>query len=464
MKRFSSFGLCALSKQSHSAALSSSFRWQTRIPNKGYRVQEAVPDRLKDAVSLFGNMPPNVKEDKDPAFVPEEQRSKLYQSVLSDVTHMKVYGKLDRLRTELENVRNCPAGDERWKEVYLFMRTTEMCCELMREQADTFPQGQKLWVELEFCEEQRVPTLLELPNGMIVLPIFSMEEYLDFYFSRVGVFESSWFPHPKNGSQWDVFCGLEFPVCGIGSIEHMAMLGTVALGGVQVAVLLNPGQSTSKFITYPEMVHLSKAKRMKVRDRSTQIVQTDEKGNETFVFDKNTMVVFNTSRWELKRVLPQELPSKLKDRPPIPPIAQMELHLLLYPYPEITHVFVRSVLRPKWRRMMGGPERMTQIDVVSAPGRKPDAEFFEHLKRWSYMREFNSEVHVELTDKVPEREGAHPFMCVYRAGDGDMLRDNLTYHGMTISESLAYNEPLAEEELNTSLDDMSVVSALKFRK
>lgn len=427
-------------------------RWQTRVPSKGYREQPTtIPDRIKDTMALFGTDMHNITSEEDPPYVPEQQRRQMLHEVMSSTQNLKHMSKLDRLRTALDAVRNEPAGSDKWQEVYMFLRTTEMCTEVMRNESDVFPKGQKLWIEMELCEEKRVPVLLKLPNGMPVLPIFSLEEYHNHYFGRTDTFESCWFPVPRNGSQWEAFCELPFPVCVTGGIQHFSMLATVALGGPQLGILVNPGQRSSKFITYPEMVSLTQMKRQKSKERNLSLKAPSAEGEAAdWIFDVNLMTIFDTTKMPLVRMEPQELPALLRDRPPIPPVAQLELHLLLHRYNEIHSVYVRTVDRPKWRTVFGASEKMTQIDVVCEPGRKPDKEFFAHLQRWSFMKEFNSDVHVELTNVAPTHDGtSNAFMCVYAPADATLLRSMVSFKGQTLADQLGFNEPIADAQGNT---------------
>lgn len=429
-------------------------RWQTRVPSKGYREQPtAIPDRIKDTMAVFGTDMHNFTADEDPPYVPEQQRRQMLQEVMTSTQNHKHMTKLDRLRTSLDAVRNEPSGCDKWQEVYMFLRTTEMCTEVMRNDSDVFPKGQKLWIEMELCEEKRVPTLLKLPNGMPVLPIFSLEEYYDHYLGRTDAFESCWFPIPRGGSQWEEFCKLPFPVCVTGGIQHFSMLATMALGGPQLGILINPGQRSSKFITYPEMVTLTQMKRQKSKDRnlSLKVPAADGSEGSDFIFDVNLMTTFDTTKMPAVRLEPQELPALLRTRPPIPPVAQLELQLLLYKYEEIHSVYIRTVDRPKWRTVFGASEKMTQIDVVCDPARKPNKEFFAHLQRWSFMKEFNSDVHVELTSTAPTQDDGltgNSFMCVYGQQDATLLRSMSTYKGHTLADQLGFNEPISDAQGN----------------
>lgn len=508
-----------------------SLRTQFTVPNRsgsGYRIQPQVPDRLKDALSNFGADTRNIfPDDEDPVYVPEEKRKKMVTDIISSTSHLRNYSKMDRLRAALDKVHDCPTvNHESWREVYLFLRTTEMCCEIIRHPLDVFPKGQKLWIELQECKEKRVPALLELPNGMLVVPVFSMEEYLDQYFSVVDAFESCWFPVPRMGSRYESFCGMPFPVAATGTLRCHSALATAALSAFKLpplGILLNPGQRTSKFITYPEMVYLAEMMNRRVQDRVTDVVkprlnekrgvdatgaeEKEEEGYDT-IFPTGLMTTFNTQKMEMKRIDPTELwrksvpseafsaESKVKglsstsstntetygamaaeNSTPnthsashaclhsalsriIPPIAQLELHLILHKFEEIAEVYIRTVKLPTWKKMFGGLPYFTQIDVIPFEGRrKPPASFVDDLKRWSFMKEFNTDVHISLTTEVPKsasssdtrpgadepESGLGSCFRVYAPEDGEMFRGMTTFHGITLANSLGYNDPLVDE-------------------
>ncbi|KEG11944.1 hypothetical protein DQ04_02131080 [Trypanosoma grayi] len=426
-------------------AASTQRRFQGRIPNKGYRQQPTVPDRLKDAMSLFGADAHNVTPD-DPPYVPEEQRMHMTKEIMGSNQYMKNHSRLDRLRAALDAVHNEGPDHEGWKEVYLFLRTTEMCCELQKDPTDVFPKGKKLWINLDECEERRLPELMQMPNGMLVLPIFSMEEYLDHYFSRVEAFESCWFPIPRMGTRYEEFCKLPFPVAAVGGMQHFSALATVALQPSQFGLLVNPGQRTSKFITYPEMVELARQKSMRPKDRSTDMKRKNGDIEED-LFERSFRCGFDTRKLTMQRVEPSRVLELLRNRPKIPPVAQLELHLLLFAYEAISKVFVRTVDTPRWRRVFGATEKMTQIDVVFDGG-KPDRDIFESIKKWSFMAEFNSNVHIEFTKKVPEAREDDGMMVVYDSADGQLLRSMKAFRGVTLRRAIGYDEPLLDAHGN----------------
>lgn len=414
-----------------------------RVPNKGYRVQPPVPDRLKDALSQFGCYPDLTTGDADPQYISEEQRPSVMNQIMTGVQHLRNYSKLDRLRTGLDQARTEKPDSSKWDEVYMFLRTTSMCCELQSLEWDSFPSGQKLWIELEECEEKRLPMLMALPNGMLVVPMFSMEEYLDNYFSRCDVYQSCWFPCPRMGSQREVFEKMTFPVCATGDITKLSALATVALRPYQFAILINPGQRSSKFITYPEMVSLTKEKRLPGKNRALSIVDKD--GNCRF--DSHLVRCFDTSKMPVNRVEPHQVEALMSRRPPLPPIAQMELHLLLSPFAEIAEVYIRTAERPKWRTYLGASEVLTQIDVVPKQGAKVPVLFMEHLQRWSYMSEFKMDVHVELNNTAPTSTDGHPVMCVYTQEDGRLWRGMCPAREKkpSIAEWIGYHDPIVDE-------------------
>lgn len=462
------------------------WRGQFTVPNRpgsGYREQPPVPDRLKDALSNYGADTRNIFPDEDPTYVPEEHRKKMVTDIITSSSHLRNYSKLDRLRAALDKVHDCPSlFDERWKEVYLFLRTTEMCCEVIRNSNDVFPKGQKLWIEMEDCKEQRFPALLEMPNGMLVLPVFSMEEYMDHYFSLVSAFESCWFPVPRMGSRWETFCAMEFPVTVTGTLRHHSGLATTAVGrweekdnsspqrvsrsapqatNIPVGILVNPGQRTSKFVTYPEMVYLAEMMKRRVRDRKAELTVPNPKTGKTeLIFPEGLITTFDTRKMAMKRLEPREVVAKAQNSSiltAIPPVAQLELHLILHVFEEISEVYIRTVRRPKWRRMLDKQEWMTQIDVIPfSPTKKPPPSFVQALQRWSFMKEFNSDVHIQLTDKAPMKSEEVPEgrdknhsreACwrVYKEDDGKLLRSMTTFHGITLADSLHFNEPLEDE-------------------
>lgn len=162
---------------------------------------------------------------------------------------------------------------------------------------------------------------MEMPSGMLVLPIVSMEEYLNHYFQRTNLFgESCWFPAPRMGSRWEAFCAL--PV---------STLATAAPGGPQFCIPLDPGQRTSTFGPYPEMVQLAKLRARKRSERPVDL-QEGEGDAQRDLFDVNLRGGLDTTKMEVKRVEPAQIAENLRHRPPIPQVAQLELHLFVCRY------------------------------------------------------------------------------------------------------------------------------------
>lgn len=412
----------------------------SRVPNKGVRDPGAIPDRLKDAISYFGNASHNVVMEDTP-FVPQDKRQSLVRETMAMHQNMKSATKLDRFRSALQKAGPRLGADPAWDDVSLFLRTTEFCSEIERVESDVFPKGSKLWLELEHCEERRRPLFMKLPNGMLVVPVFSFEEYQDFYFSRADVYEACWFPVPRMGSRYEAFCKMTFPVCGLGPMANFCALATMALPEAsQFGILINPGQRYSKFLTYPEMVHLAKQKKNSVVDNAA-----------TAKYHLSLRASFDTSKMTLTRLTPEEAIAHSKKRPAIPQVAQLELHLLLYSHPEISFVYVRTVKRPAWRKFLGSSDMLTQIDIVVQEGGEGTFEkqiVQQKIAEWSFMKEFQTDVHVEFTKVAPAvgvvvEGGAVPPMLLYDGVlDGGMLRSLANLKGMSLKESLDYDAPL----------------------
>jgi len=422
-------------------AASSLARHIATVPSKGVREAPPVPDRLKDAMAYFGNesQPHMVMEDTP--FVPQDKRQNLLKETMAMQQNMRSTNKLDRLRVTLDGVRNKSSLDEAWNDVYLFMRTTELCTELVKISTDDFPRGKKLWIELEFCEERRVPYFLKMPNGMIVLPIFSFEEYQDHYFSKLDIFEAVWFPVPRMGSRYEAFCKMSFPVCALGPLVKHSALATVSIPASQFGILINPGHRSSKFVTYPEMVYLAKQKKHSM-------------GNEgVMTFHDSLKKAFDTSKMPMVRLSPSDVVAHLKDRPAIPQVAQLELHLLLFPFTEVREVHVRTVPRPKWKKFLtGGTETITQLDVVVVDAADKDREWriavAQIMQSWSFMKEFHSDVHIEFCAAAPPSSSGS--MKLYESAvDGKMLRGWAAHRGMTLRQSLDFDAPLVDADGNT---------------
>ena len=363
-----------------------------RVPNKGIRQLPSVPDRLKDAVAYFGNDSSFIGEDTP--FVPAEKRQNLMKEVMGMQQNLKNVSKLDRLKTALEAARQTPANSNAWKEAYMFTRTSEQCAELIKNEFDDMPKGNPLWIDMTECEEARLPHLCQMPNGLIVMPSFSFEEYMNHYFQRIGEYDSMWFPVPRMGTKYDDFCSLPFPICCTGKIQNMCSLATIAYerqgsrltsGAGQFGLVVNPSQTSTKFLSFPEMIRLAQKETFSAE--------------EIVGFHPCLQRCFDTSKVNFKRLTLEEAASAMRKRPTaVPPVAQLELHLLLFDLDNVKRVYVRNVNTPRWKRLLGKPESMTQIDiVVFEKSREESRKIADRLTGWSFLKEFDSDVHIEVT-------------------------------------------------------------------
>ena len=399
-----------------------------RVPSKGVREQPAVPDRLKNAVSYFGNQATNVVGDDTP-FVPQDKRQNLVREVLGMHQNLKSAAKLDRLKVALAAAQHTLPNSEKWKEVYVFLRTTEQCCELVKDETDYFPKGSSLWIDLTECEEQRMPHVCQMPNGMLVFPSFSFEEYLNHYFQRLKIFDAVWFPVPRMGSKYEEYCSMEFPVCATGKIANMCTLATVSVSATQFGLGVNLLQGTTKFLTYPEMIRIAQ--------------KAPFSGDTVEGFHPALQRTFDTTKMELKRISTvAELRAALASRPSIPQIAQLELQLLIFEFVEVEQIFVRTVATPKWKQMLGKSEVMTQIDVVlKQKDAKVSRAVAERLSGWSFLEEFQSDIHFEFGTVVPPADSGA--MLLYDGTvDGEMYRSMAANNGPSLKSLLDYDAPL----------------------
>lgn len=399
-----------------------------RVPSKGVREQPAVPDRLKDAVSYFGNQSTNVVAEDTP-YVPQDKRQNLVREVLGMHQNLKSASKLDRLKSALDAAQHTEANSEKWKEVYVFLRTTEQCGELVQDPTDVFPRGSALWIDLTECEEARLPHICQLPNGMLIFPAFSFEEYLNHYFQRLKIFDSVWFPVPRMGSKYEDFCNMEFPVCATGKIANMCTLATVAYDANQFGISINLLQNTTKFLTYPEMIRISQ--------------KAPFSGETIEGFHPALQRTFNTTKLEVKRIATRkELAEALASRPKIPQIAQLELQLLIFEFNEIQQVYVRTVATPKWKQLLGKSETMTQIDIVlKEKDSTLSRAIAERLSGWSFLEEFQSDIHMEFGTEKPSIDSKA--MLLYDGEvDGAMFRAIAINNGPSLKELLDYDAPL----------------------
>jgi hypothetical protein len=441
-----------------------------RVPNKGIRELPAVPDRLKDAVAYFGNDSSFIGEDTP--FVPAEKRQNLMKEVMGMQQNLKNVSKLDRLKTALEAARQTPANSNAWKEAYMFTRTSEQCTELIKNEFDDMPKGNPLWIDMTECEEARLPHLCQMPNGLILMPSFSFEEYMNHYFQRIGEYDTMWFPVPRMGTKYDDFCALPFPVCCTGKIQNMCSLATVAYerqgsqlmsGAGQFGLVVNPNQTSTKFLSFPEMIRLARKETFSA--------------DEIVGFHPCLQRCFDTSKITFKRLSMEDAVIAMKKRPTaVPPVAQLELHLLLFDLENISRVYVRNVNTPRWKRLLGKPESMTQIDiVVFEKSREASRVIADRLTGWSFLKEFDSDVHIEITTddvgtslglsgeapvvvapqgeastestpsprSVPGSLGRNATQLLYDNDvDGGMYRKMVWSQGGSLKSNLGYDDPL----------------------
>lgn len=441
-----------------------------RVPNKGVRTLPAVPDRLKDAVAYFGNDSGFIGEDTP--FVPAEKRQNLMKEVMGMQQNLKNVSKLDRLKTALEAARQTPANSHAWKEAYMFTRTSEQCTELIKSEFDDMPKGVPLWIDMTECEEARLPHLCQMPNGLVLMPTFSFEEYLNHYFQRIGEYDSMWFPVPRMGTKYDDFCSLPFPVCCTGKIQNMCSLATVAYerqgsslaGAGQFGLVVNPNQTSTKFLSFPEMIRLAQKETFSAE--------------EIEGFHPCLQRCFDTSKITFKRLTMKDAVAVMRNRPTaVPPVAQLELHLLMFELEHVKRVYVRNVNTPRWKRMLGKPESMTQIDiVVYEKSRENSRSIADRLTGWSFLKEFDSDVHVEITTEdvgtalgisaeapvgspaapsaddasprnVPGSLGRNATQLLYDNDvDGTMYRKMVWAQGGSLKSNLGYDDPLDIDE------------------
>jgi hypothetical protein len=345
----------------------------------------------------------------------------------------------DVVRVSLDAAFHAHVDDDKlWNPVYANLRTSHFCAELHRIPSDPWIPGKPVWVELNECELRREPYLGRLPNGLLFLPVFCLEEYMIRYFGMVEAWDSLTVPHPRGGSQAQVYNSLPFPVNGAGPLRKLSALATVAIPGVQVPILVNPGQRSSKFLSFPEMHYLE----ADVSDNWVPIA----------TFDTKLRAVFNTVSSSFERLTPSQArehvqqlnAQRLKDRnhadPPtrdIPMIAQAELQLLLYNFLQVKSVWVRTVELSRLRKLLSKHQYMVQIDVVTVEGKR-DLEVEETIRRWSFIDEFELGVNIEFMEVDPPSG-----WCLYDTiRDGKLFRQIQARRGPSLADRLAYHEEL----------------------
>ena len=229
--------------------------------------QHQIPDRLRDAFAFYGADVTRAEpedNDQDIPYRSPDQRQQMMQGLLGMHSHTISLTTIDKVRIALDGVKRKPPEHEDWSFLNSLLRNSDMCLELVPEPTDVFPAGDKCWVHLSETQVRRKPYVLhfrECGNSFCVLPVFTQEEYLTHYFQRMKAHDATWFPMPRMGSQRKEFMKNKFPVCAHGPLAKLAALA-VSLrpqGPDETFVMcINPFQSSSKFITYNEMVRLSK--------------------------------------------------------------------------------------------------------------------------------------------------------------------------------------------------------------
>lgn len=380
---------------------------------KGVIEAPAVPDRFQAALSHFGSNP-----DLEPSLYISNQSQRLEMiSKVMNSDQMTSADNYHRVDDALEEATRHPS-DTTWNAFFLQLRQAECCVELVHNDTDKFPQGRKLWIDLGEAEERRYPYLAQLPNGIVVMPIFSSEVVIDTFFSHQSVWPSCWFPSPRSGSNKEGFNNLRFPVCGVGRMGKLCSLATVAHAPLKFAVALNLGQGATKIITYSEMLWLSDRKRTEIPQNAPLFkvaLQTKQLSSS------------------LRRVEGRNLTPRPEDLL-VPQIAQVELHLMLFEHTQVKKVFVRSVDAPLWKRFVRTAST-TQIVVITNEG--VQIPYVDRLIRtWSFLREMKTEVGVTFRS-VEYNEG----VLVYSEEvDGHMFRQLAVNNTTTLRERLNYDE------------------------
>ena len=209
-----------------------------------------------------------------------------------------------------------------WQRAFSVLCKSKMHVELERLPDDPVLPGEATWINLDESTEHRLPKLWRMPGKKhLVLPVFTLDEYINHYWQRHECWESMWVPFPRNGASKDGFMGLARPVCGYGSFQNICRLATTAYGGRgrTFSLAINPCQPVTKFITFPEMVHIS--------SKGPTRASLEKKDLPYSGF----LTLVDTSQWTGEIV--QDGGGKCEVLTPgegkVPHIALLELHLLL---------------------------------------------------------------------------------------------------------------------------------------
>jgi hypothetical protein len=439
----------------HGAGIAASQRAKpaTGVPNKGVRQKPAIPDRFKDAFNYFGADANRAAELEigDGPYIPENKRHSMVKDVMSNTQYHMPYNKADRISLHLEGARRKPPGDNEWTTAQMQLRSVDFCLELLQHPSDAMPTGEKLWLDLNVCTERRIPYLMELEDGTLLLPIFSMETHIDYYFQKLNCWEACWFPHPRMGTQREVFNRLSFPVCGTGSIAKVGMMATVAIPhGRKVVCVLNPFSNHTKFLTFPELLNLNKAK-----NENGNVIQSSE----------TLQKVFNTVNWKAKRVDPTKLPpvTEAERKLLVPLIATMELRLLMFDLLGVEGVYIQTKDVSKWKQWVGGAKpKNLLITIVLSPGAAEDVAaqntIRDRLSTWSFLSEFGEGDFNVTTSMEPPPASTDSLQTLYTKKQGEIYRKSTYIHGPSLREKLGYDEPLGAQELDEQVYSQPEIS------
>lgn len=379
----------------------------------GAHGKSKVPDRMRDSFAFFGADGGFTPDDV--AYQPKPQRESMLRGIVNDRKNIKSVASLDKVRIALDAASRKEADGQEWRFVQTLLRTNEFCVELVQHPTDEFPEADKLYIALDECEVPRQPYLYQLPDGTIVMPVFSYEEYVGHYFQRLNIFESQWFPLPRMGTCFESFKKEQFPVVAHGSLKQLASLATVATPH-QLVMLINPGQENSKFLTYPELLDVA-----------------GEKGAE-LKHHHALRRLFDTRKWDGRRLGPTEMEPPKPDAPDhvaVPHIARDELRLLMFDLLALQAVFLYSA--DGVRHVVVVLDTATAEDEVDV--------VLERLGRWSYLEESEEplEVRCDPASAVP---AAHTWTKVYDGANVELLRSSVVAEKPTLREALGYDAPL----------------------
>ena len=388
-----------------------------------------VPDRLRGTYEAYGTQ---VRSENDQTYQPHANRSGLFSDVLGKPKNMNSYEKMDKIRAALEKARKETSESPLWADAFRAIRNNHMCCEILALPSDTYPVGEPRWIDLKECEVARVPYFAQLENGMIVLPVFSLEEYLISYFQRVERWDSISIPQVRAGTQWDPFCKLPFPVLSHGPLQKYCAFATVAVPNLQVGLVLDPYQPWSKFISYPEMLYYAK-----------------NKNDEQLPFNSNLVQCVNTTKWNFKVVTHDEALTVVEaDARRIPHIALLEMQLLLFGYPFIEKATVAAREKPVWKRVLSrGDDKFTLIEItVKTSLAQADMDHVaEAVKSWSYLSEYPTTVEVLFSTSGGNRKTASDSSetVIFTEDDRKLFTRSVSYRGVTpLRHKIGFDEPL----------------------